>query len=60
MADKVKKIQAIPPADYSGSVAQWMIELQTRGLWDGDGWHGDVWITKEEYWEILEECEATP
>lgn len=33
-------IPAIPPDDYEGSQADWMIALQTRGLWNGEGWHG--------------------
>jgi len=51
---------AIPPEDYSGSQADWMIALQERGLWDGEepDWHGDVMIKEEVWWEILEECEA--
>lgn len=55
--NKDKDTPAIPPEDYKGSVAAWMVELQQRGLWDGEGWHGDVMITSEEWWEILEKCE---
>ena len=51
---------AIPPSDYTGSQAEWMIQLQQRGLWDGDGWHGDVWISDDDWWEILEDCEGVP
>ncbi len=54
------QIPAIPPSDYSGSVAKWMIELQQRGLWDGDGFHGDVSIPAKEWWDILETCEGVP
>lgn len=50
-------LPAIPPEDYKGSQADWMIALQQRGLWDGQGWHGDVTIPAETWWEILEECE---
>jgi len=51
---------AIPPADYKGSQADWMIELQTRGIWDGDmdNWYGDIWIDSDTWWEILEACEG--
>lgn len=54
-----KKIPAIPPEDYKGSVGKWMIELQTRGLWNGikPSWHGDVMIPIKTYWEILEKLE---
>lgn len=52
-----KDTPAIPPDDYKGSVAAWMTELQSRGLWDGEGWHGDVMIPSEVWWDILEKCE---
>lgn len=50
---------AIPPEDYKGSIAGWMVELVTRGLWDdSDGsWYGDVMIEQSVWWEILEQCE---
>lgn len=54
---KKKKIPAIPPEDYKGGVGRWMIELQERGLWNGEGWHGDVMIEADQWWEILETCE---
>ena len=37
MTNKVKTLPAIPPEDYKGSQADWMVALQERGLWDGDG-----------------------
>lgn len=49
---------AIPPEDYKGSVGQWMAELQMRGLWNGEGWYGDVMIPSETRWEILEKIEG--
>jgi hypothetical protein len=49
---------AIPPDDYSGTQADWMIKLQERGLWNGKGWHGDIEIPTDIWWEILEECEG--
>ena len=58
--DKDKKeemLPAIPPDDYKGSQADWMVALQSRGLWDGEGWHGDIEIPSSVWWEILEECE---
>lgn len=59
MSKKNKMLPAIPPEDYKGSVGRWMIELQERGLWDGENpdWHGDVMITNEQWWNILEACE---
>ena len=56
---KPEMMRAIPPEDYRGSQAQWMIQLQRRGLWDGEGWHGDVYIPEETWYEILEECEES-
>lgn len=51
-------IPAIPPDDYKGSQADWMTALHERGLWDGEGWHGDVMIAEDVWWQILEECEG--
>lgn len=53
----IRSIPAIPPEDYSGSVGKWAIELQERGLWDGEGWYGDVMITSDEWWSILNKLE---
>jgi hypothetical protein len=55
---KIPMTPAIPPDDYEGSQAQWMVALQERGLWDGEGWHGDIEIPTDIWWEILEECEG--
>ena len=57
MGKKKRKVYAIPPNDYEGTIADWTIELITRGhMKDGD-FYGDVKITEEEYGEILEQCE---
>lgn len=56
--DQNEDIPAVPPMDYEGSQADWMVALQSRGLWDGEGWHGDIYIDQATWWEILEECEA--
>lgn len=58
MPKKEKMLPAIPPDDYKGSQSAWMIALQERGLWDGQGWHGDIEIPADIYWEILDECEG--
>jgi hypothetical protein len=50
-------VPAIPPDDYKGSIGKWMVSLQERGLWDGEGWHGDVMISTKDFFEILEENE---
>lgn len=56
---RIKRVPAIPPEDYKGSVSDWMQKLQERGLWDGKypEWHGDVMITEQQWWSILEETE---
>ncbi len=56
--DDEKMTPAFPPDDYKGSQAEWMTELQIRGLWNGEGFHGDVMIPTEIWWEILEKCEG--
>ena len=55
-----KKIPAIPPDDYKGSQADWMVGLQERGFWDGENpdWHGDVMITSDDWWDLLDWCEG--
>lgn len=57
MTEEGDLVMAIPPEDYTGSVGKWMQELQIRGYWDGDGWHGDVMIPRDVWWEILEKLE---
>lgn len=54
------KLPAIPPNDYKGTQAGWMIGLQERGFWDGKKpeFHGDVWITEAQYDELLTACES--
>jgi len=54
----IEWLPATPPEDYKGTQADWMVALQSRGLWDGEGWHGDVEIPADAWWEILEECEG--
>lgn len=55
---KPRMLPAHPPEDYTGSVADWMIELQMRGWWDGEGWYGDVEIPESEWRDILDFCEG--
>ena len=56
---KAKKFPAVPPNDYKGSIADWMVALISRGLMKDDNsqFYGDIELTSEEYDEILEECE---
>jgi len=53
-------VPAIPPTDYRGSTADWIIELKSRGHMDVDaniGEHVDLEIPADEWWDILETCE---
>lgn len=50
-------IPAIPPEDYTGTQADWMVGLQSMGLWDGEGWYGEVYISQDNWRELLENCE---
>lgn len=52
-----KTMKAHPPEDYTGTQSDWMVELQTRGIWNGEGWYGDVIISYDEWCEILDVCE---
>jgi len=56
--EKIRMVPAIPPEDYKGSQGDWHIALIERGLWNGEGWHGDVEILSDVLWEILEQCEG--
>lgn len=50
---------AIPPDDYKGKINTWTATLQEMKLWDGENpeWYGDVMITDDQWWELLEICE---
>ncbi len=52
------KLLAVPPEDYQGKLATWLLELQIRGLWNGKGWDGDVMLTRQEYTDLLDVCEG--
>ena len=54
-------VLAIPPADYRGSIADWIVELKRRGHLAPDadiGEHTDLEIPLEEWTDILETCEG--
>ena len=53
---KRKKVLAIPPQDYDGTIADWIIELIHNG-YDGEDYHS-IRIPSDIYDEILEKCEA--
>jgi len=54
---KEKMFPAIPPNDYQGTIAKWIVGLQQRGLLKEDQFYGDIMIPESVYDEILEECE---
>lgn len=52
-------IPAVPPNDYKGSIACWMLKLKERGHIDPTAdinCYPDVEIPVSEWWEILEAC----
>lgn len=51
------KVPAIPPDNYSGTIADWVIALQQRGLLKGTQFYGNIKIPKRVYDEVLAECE---
>ena len=48
-------LPAIPPTDYTGTIADWICSLNARG-YDGEN-YTDIKLSEDEYDEILEECE---
>jgi len=52
-----KKIVAIPPNDYKGTIANWIGGLISRGLMKETQFYGDIEISEEEYTDLLQECE---
>ena len=59
MKKKERRLPAIPPNDYKGTIAQWIVKLIQHGWWDGvsPDWYGDVQIKESAYDKILKECE---
>lgn len=59
MTTQNNKIPAIPPNDYEGSIADWMVWLISEGyLKDGsDEFYGDIMLTESEYARLLDDCE---
>ena len=50
-------VRAIPPEDYSGTIAAWIIALVQRGLMKEGDDYTSLYIPEEVYVEILTECE---
>lgn len=53
-----KLVRANPPGNYRGGIECWKAQLQALDLWDGAGSVSDVFISQENYDEVLESCEA--
>jgi hypothetical protein len=53
------KFPAIPPNDYKGTIADWIVNLVQLGFWDEENpeWYGDVELSEEQYDELLTTCE---
>ena len=61
MSAPEKKVPAIPPNDYTGSISDWMVGLVQRGhlgVDTGEVFYGDIRLTVSEYQKLLEECES--
>lgn len=54
------KMPAIPPSDYEGTIASWMVWLVANGyLSDGsEKWYGDIMLDPEVYAKLLKDCES--
>ena len=57
MTEQTKQVPAVPPRDYRGTIADWMTELQIRGVWNGEGNYTEIMISAEEWKDILKTCE---
>jgi len=57
MKNKSEMTLAIPPEDYKGQLADWETKLIAWGLLEPGTWYGDIKITIDEWWQLLEECE---
>ena len=54
----LKKLPAIPPDDYKGTLADWVVGLQERGFMTSDDeWYGDIQLDVDDYNELLDWCE---
>ena len=54
----VTHLPAIPPNDYKGTMADWLVGLNEMGKRKDEGdFYGDIMLTVEEYDKLLEKCE---
>lgn len=56
-----KKIRAVPPKQFTGSIFDWCNALKAIGLWDGKSpaLYIDLMITEDEWINTIKYCEAT-
>ena len=52
-----RALPAIPPEDYKGTIANWVITLAENGYEDAKDYWG-IYVTESDYIKILEESEA--
>ena len=53
------RLPAIPPNDYEGSMADWVVGLIEMGYPEEKAWeYYDIELTESNYTELLEKCEA--
>lgn len=52
-----KAFPAIPPDDYEGSIADWIVALHERGYENAEEYY-DIYLTEEDYNSLLDECES--
>jgi hypothetical protein len=52
-----RALPAIPPEDYKGTIANWVITLAENGYEDAEDYR-DIYVIESDYITILEESEA--
>lgn len=50
-------VPAVPPSDYSGTIADWVFELASRGYHPQGKFYGDIMLSLEDYNSVLDNCE---
>lgn len=49
---------AVPPEGYKGTIADWIVGLISMGKMEDGDFYGDVTISCDEWWTLLERCEG--
>lgn len=55
---KKKKIPAIPPSNYRGSIGEWIAWLILYGYMENGDDHGEIMLSEDVYNQLLEDCES--